>query len=974
MTPLIATDDLARFPTESLHSFSFASQSDDYFNSRHSILKRSLSFLREKGGLTPTGFAIAKAQAELSGDPEMMAMIELMSRANIFGRTRPSDSTYDYNVAPLTGPPQDAPGNVFESAFARTPTQTNDFNDRRGGQASAQALSEAVSSADFAPNDSAIEDHPHDYDDTESENDFVPDVLHRTPTFSIDPPKNSSLRVDTSRAALKRTYTDTAPLSLQSKLTDVLAQPITLRDNTLLPPSLNHQSSAHSASTLQFSSLAAHARATPMSQAIFTTETDTPWKIITANDRACLNFGLSKAEVRRTSIIQLFREDKRRWLEDVLAGPPTETQSVPSSPARGASSSIAASMGTGLTARLLQKPSSREKKKMQEQEQELQLQRHSSQPDRAVSESHKTSAGQQREPVRRHSSRSRYKSRGVLLCGDVLPIIKSNGSGGSVTLWVQEKRGALIWVLEPVAEDTTIVKLDKRGNITQFSGDYEPIFGLDRIATGMDITKLIPNIPKLDGKDASPPDYDLIAKLQWFTAYTANDISIPVRVEFFDQSGPTFCISSFPHIAGMINLHSASLNIFSSNKRVTEALFGRDPTGLSINDLIPNFDRILNLLIEEDDVDLVEGTIIPEYGFRRARAMLALREGHQDAAAVFLRPSGLPALHRDGAEVMVDVQMRVLKSESVDSGFQIGAEDPGEVVYALWVTYSRILHAVNHGVGRVSPLISRPNTPPQQPAPNDIPLSVPEESDEDSKSSSGERTPPKSPLRPMTVDDVKPHVSTKSMQEPKAPEKTPVSAYAPDKKISDFLILEEMGAGAYGSVKLARPKNPPDSPKVVIKYVVKRRILVDTWTRDRQLGRVPLEIHVLNFLRKDGFRHPNIVQMADFFEDDVNYYIEMVPHGLPGMDLFDYIELRMNMTEDEVKTIFRQVASAIEFLHNTAHIVHRDIKDENVILDGDAQVKLVDFGSANYVRNGPFDVFVGTIGRRPHENYHFTTN
>jgi protein-serine/threonine kinase len=41
--------------------------------------------------------------------------------------------------------------------------------------------------------------------------------------------------------------------------------------------------------------------------------------------------------------------------------------------------------------------------------------------------------------------------------------------------------------------------------------------------------------------------------------------------------------------------------------------------------------------------------------------------------------------------------------------------------------------------------------------------------------------------------------------------------------------------------------------------------------------------------------------------------------------------------------------------------VHRDIKDENVILDGEGKVKLVDFGSAAYIKSGPFDVFVGTI-------------
>jgi protein-serine/threonine kinase len=183
---------------------------------------------------------------------------------------------------------------------------------------------------------------------------------------------------------------------------------------------------------------------------------------------------------------------------------------------------------------------------------------------------------------------------------------------------------------------------------------------------------------------------------------------------------------------------------------------------------------------------------------------------------------------------------------------------------------------------------------------------------------------------------------------------------APKKTIDDFTIMEDMGQGAFGQVKLARYKN--NGKKVVLKYVTKRRILVDTWTRDRKLGTVPLEVHVLSFLRRPELLHPNIVEMESFFEDDVNYYIEMVPHGLPGMDLFDYIELRSNMDEGECRSIFVQVARAIHHLHTRAQVVHRDIKDENVILDGEGNIKLIDFGSAAYIKSGPFDVFVGTIG------------
>ncbi len=65
----------------------------------------------------------------------------------------------------------------------------------------------------------------------------------------------------------------------------------------------------------------------------------------------------------------------------------------------------------------------------------------------------------------------------------------------------------------------------------------------------------------------------------------------------------------------------------------------------------------------------------------------------------------------------------------------------------------------------------------------------------------------------------------------------------------------------------------------------------------------------------------------------------------------DYIIHKKRLSEREARHIFKQLVAAIHYCHSN-HIVHRDIKVENILLDSNWRVKLADFGFSNFFTPG----------------------
>ena len=92
-----------------------------------------------------------------------------------------------------------------------------------------------------------------------------------------------------------------------------------------------------------------------------------------------------------------------------------------------------------------------------------------------------------------------------------------------------------------------------------------------------------------------------------------------------------------------------------------------------------------------------------------------------------------------------------------------------------------------------------------------------------------------------------------------------------------------------------------------------------------------------------GLMHPNVVNVYDVGQDRGLYY--MVMELVEGITLKDYIQKKGRLSAKETISISIQMVTGIQAAHNR-HIIHRDIKPQNIIISKEGKVKVTDFGIA----------------------------
>ncbi|MHB1390855.1 MAG: Stk1 family PASTA domain-containing Ser/Thr kinase [Thermoleophilia bacterium] len=152
-----------------------------------------------------------------------------------------------------------------------------------------------------------------------------------------------------------------------------------------------------------------------------------------------------------------------------------------------------------------------------------------------------------------------------------------------------------------------------------------------------------------------------------------------------------------------------------------------------------------------------------------------------------------------------------------------------------------------------------------------------------------------------------------------------------DKFDNRYEIIKRLGSGGMADVYLARDTHL--GRDVAIKVLYERYANDDEFVaRFRQEAQSAA-----------GLNHPHIVSIFDRGEAEGSYYIAM--EYLEGRSLKAVISEKGRLNPAEAIDIAEQILQALQFAHEH-HVIHRDIKPHNIVINGRGQVKVTDFGIA----------------------------
>ena len=169
--------------------------------------------------------------------------------------------------------------------------------------------------------------------------------------------------------------------------------------------------------------------------------------------------------------------------------------------------------------------------------------------------------------------------------------------------------------------------------------------------------------------------------------------------------------------------------------------------------------------------------------------------------------------------------------------------------------------------------------------------------------------------------------------------------------IDHFKAVKVLGEGGFGQVLEVIKR---DCGKVYAMKVMKKAELIAAFEGEdwREIVLLEKQLHA-------SMRHPLVVNLAYSFQNSA--YIVLVMDACPGGDLSVFALTEDRLTPLQVRFVGQEVTCVLGYLHSL-HILYRDLKPENLLLDAHGHVRLIDFGLAAAGTNAmPFsDEMCGT--------------
>lgn len=171
-----------------------------------------------------------------------------------------------------------------------------------------------------------------------------------------------------------------------------------------------------------------------------------------------------------------------------------------------------------------------------------------------------------------------------------------------------------------------------------------------------------------------------------------------------------------------------------------------------------------------------------------------------------------------------------------------------------------------------------------------------------------------------------------------------------NEQIGKYKVLRSLGSGSSGNVLLAQ--DTKNNSEVAIK-VIERKVQSNTEFSGQQPAGTQLDAQGDVRVYREAvisslISHPNVVRLLDFLYSEKSFFL--VFSFVRGEQLYESVVRSGRITEDRARRYFRQIISALEYIHRNC-IVHRDLKIENILVDENDNIRIIDFGLSNFYDN-----------------------